>query len=99
MLNGGVLIIITAALVTLTPLGDSIEQHRTFVVNPTTEHIDIGRASKNENKGLIAAHDNAWFDSPIMSRQHARFTVSTARQVCGILQPTIKKSAPSKKRT
>lgn len=71
------------ALIKLTPLDASNELPRVFALNPVTEHIDVGRASKNESKGLVAAKENAWFDSPIMSRQHARFTVSTAHKgVC-----------------
>ncbi|KAK8024362.1 fha domain protein [Apiospora rasikravindrae] len=31
----------------------------------------IGRASKVATKGFVATPDNAWFDSPVMSRTHA----------------------------
>ncbi|MCJ1358156.1 MAG: hypothetical protein MMC33_008154 [Icmadophila ericetorum] len=33
--------------------------------------MEVGRASKTAIKGLVAARDNAWFESPIMSRVHA----------------------------
>lgn len=48
---------------------------RVLTINPNTKHINVGRTSKNLNKGLVAAKDNAWFDSPIMSRQHAKLSV------------------------
>lgn len=69
------------ALIKLTPLDAPNELPRIFALNPVTDHIDVGRASKNESKGLVAAKENAWFDSPIMSRQHARFNISTAHKV------------------
>ena len=75
------------AVITLTPLGaPEDETPRTFAITPVKNYVDVGRASKNESKGLIAAKDNAWFDSPIMSRQHARFTVSVGHKVRGDLQ-------------
>ncbi|KAH6641665.1 hypothetical protein F5144DRAFT_142314 [Chaetomium tenue] len=36
--------------------------------------ITIGRASKLSTKGFIASAENAWFDSPVMSRLHARLS-------------------------
>jgi len=33
--------------------------------------IQIGRASKSPNKNLLEGVNNAWFDSPVMSRCHA----------------------------
>ncbi len=49
------------------------ERRLTFTLqNPT---IPIGRASKVSSKGFVAASDNAWFDSPVMSRGHAEFSV------------------------
>lgn len=75
------------ALITLTPLGASHhERPRVFSITSSRTGVDVGRASKNESKGLIAAKDNAWFDSPIMSRQHARFTVSAGHKVRRKLQ-------------
>lgn len=35
---------------------------------------------RNADKGLVAGTDNAWFDSPIMSRKHAAFGIDTASQ-------------------
>jgi hypothetical protein len=33
--------------------------------------IPIGRSSSVETKNLLAAPDNAWFNCPVMSRNHA----------------------------
>ncbi|MCJ1437652.1 hypothetical protein MMC27_007039 [Xylographa pallens] len=62
-------------LITLKPLDYSLE--RTFQLNPAKSFIEIGRASKTASKGLAAAKDNAWFESPIMSRSHAELTLVT----------------------
>lgn len=59
-----------------------------FALNPTTDHLNVGRASKNESKALVAARNNAWFDSPIISRHHAQFRASFPYKVR-------KKSAPN----
>lgn len=56
-------------LVDLEPLDGSLQ--RSFCLNSTTPLMEVGRASKTESKGLVAKKDNAWFDSPIMSRVHA----------------------------
>ncbi|KAF4947645.1 hypothetical protein FGADI_10269 [Fusarium gaditjirri] len=44
--------------------------------NPT---IEIGRTSKR-NGAFEAAKSNAWFDSPVMSRKHALFTLDADKQ-------------------
>jgi pSer/pThr/pTyr-binding forkhead associated (FHA) protein len=44
---------------------------RVINLNPNKSSIKIGRASKSVLKGLLGAADNAWFDSPVMSRNHA----------------------------
>jgi hypothetical protein len=44
---------------------------RTITLTPTNNTLSIGRASKVATKGFTAAADNAWFDSPVMSRSHA----------------------------
>lgn len=83
------LIIVSAAHITLIPLDDSKEFTRVFAINPTTDHIKVGRASKNESKGFVAARNNAWFDSPIISRHHAQFKTSPASQVCVVPKPSL----------
>ncbi|KAF5975564.1 sarcolemmal membrane-associated [Fusarium coicis] len=44
--------------------------------NPT---IEIGRTSRR-NGAFEAAKSNAWFDSPVMSRKHALFTLDADKQ-------------------
>jgi pSer/pThr/pTyr-binding forkhead associated (FHA) protein len=44
--------------------------------------IPIGRASKSVSKGLLGAADNAWFDSPVMSRNHAEIAFDAEERVC-----------------
>lgn len=67
--------------VTLKPLNCPDEPQRTLKINPTTKYIYVGRASKNATKGLVADENNAWFNSPIMSRQHAKFSISSTHKV------------------
>jgi len=45
------------------------------------DYVDIGRSSKRETKNLIPAQHNAWFDSRVMSRDHARIGVNMAEKV------------------
>ncbi|KAB8300945.1 hypothetical protein EYC80_002870 [Monilinia laxa] len=49
---------------------------RTLNLTPTQRVVKIGRASKSPDKGLQGATDNAWFDSPVMSRNHAEIIYS-----------------------
>lgn len=44
--------------------------------------VPIGRSSKSEMKNLVPAHDNGWFDSRVMSRNHAALSVSFDKKVC-----------------
>lgn len=65
----------TQVKVTLASLnGDLLPSERIFYLNPDRCMIPIGRASKSASKGLLGAGDNAWFDSPVMSRHHAQMT-------------------------
>lgn len=43
----------------------------------TGDRLRIGRASKVESKGFVAAENNGWFDTPVMSRQHAEITIDS----------------------
>lgn len=74
--------------ITLIPLGASHELPRKLIINETVKQVEVGRASKNAEKCLIAAQDNAWFDCPIMSRQHAKFSAGS-NKVCDQLQPLV----------
>jgi len=64
-----------SVFISLAPLGDGL--NRSFTLSPAKTSIEIGRASKTTSKGLAAAKDNAWFDSPIMSRSHAELNLAT----------------------
>ncbi|KAI1179192.1 hypothetical protein F4777DRAFT_575223 [Nemania sp. FL0916] len=44
---------------------------RRLVLTRSSPVVLIGRSSKVPSKGFIPADDNAWFDNPVMSRQHA----------------------------
>ncbi|KAI1439310.1 hypothetical protein GGR50DRAFT_17602 [Xylaria sp. CBS 124048] len=50
---------------------DSSIPERRLVLSPNIPVVRIGRSSKVPTKGFIPAPDNAWFDNPVMSRQHA----------------------------
>lgn len=46
--------------------------------------MDIGRTSKR-NTSFEAAKNNAWFDSPVMSRDHAHLKLDAEKQVSFLL--------------
>ncbi|KAI0595459.1 hypothetical protein F4775DRAFT_569123 [Biscogniauxia sp. FL1348] len=52
------------------------EPERRLVLTRKAPSIRIGRASKVPTKGFVAARENAWFDSPVMSRQHAELVAN-----------------------
>ncbi|KAL3420672.1 Factor arrest protein 10 [Phlyctema vagabunda] len=45
---------------------------RALTLDSDKPTMPVGRASKSLNKGLTAGEQNAWFDSPVMSRNHAK---------------------------
>ena len=49
---------------------------RHITLNESKPSIEIGRSSNNPLKGLEASTENAMIDSPIMSRSHARFSMT-----------------------
>ncbi|KAI0018760.1 hypothetical protein F4780DRAFT_503237 [Xylariomycetidae sp. FL0641] len=57
--------------ITLSSRNQTRVPQRRLVLTRETPSIRIGRASKVSTKGYVAASDNAWFESPVMSRQHA----------------------------
>ncbi|KAF4449282.1 Sarcolemmal membrane-associated protein [Fusarium austroafricanum] len=69
-------------LITLTiadpPPSFSFPNRRIFLSKKNSS-IDVGRTSKR-NIDFEAAKCNAWFDSPVMSRKHARFTLDADKQ-------------------
>jgi hypothetical protein len=54
---------------------------RTITLTELNHTIPIGRASKVATKGFVAAADNAWFDSPVMSRNHAEIVADLDKKV------------------
>ncbi|RYP19323.1 hypothetical protein DL765_003405 [Monosporascus sp. GIB2] len=71
-LNGGQVVVILAASA---PGPQFVEPERRLTFTRQNPTIAIGRASKVSSKGFVAAADNAWFDSPVMSREHAELSV------------------------
>jgi hypothetical protein len=50
---------------------------RKFFLTPNAP-VPIGRSSKNTTKRLMSGPDNAFIDSPVISREHALISASTA---------------------
>ncbi|KAK4193107.1 hypothetical protein QBC35DRAFT_469430 [Podospora australis] len=55
-------------------------RERSITLDSDKTSIPIGRVSKIESKGFVAAEDNGWFDSPVMSRQHAEIVADLGKQ-------------------
>ncbi|KAI0972237.1 hypothetical protein F4678DRAFT_460462 [Xylaria arbuscula] len=58
-------------IIFLSPRGPSEFPQRRLVLTRRSPVVAIGRSSKVKSKGFIPAVDNAWFDNPVVSRQHA----------------------------
>ncbi|EED12213.1 FHA domain protein [Talaromyces stipitatus ATCC 10500] len=68
-------------IVTLTPVySPDTLPFRSLAFSSNNETIPIGRASKSETKNLVPGHDNGWFDSRVMSRDHAVISVSMEKK-------------------
>ncbi|KAK3327423.1 hypothetical protein B0T19DRAFT_441412 [Cercophora scortea] len=50
---------------------DILFPERRITLDRKNNSVAIGRASKVQSKGFVEAAGNAWFPSPVMSRQHA----------------------------
>ena len=61
--------------VCLTPVPTGFRRQITLDKKQTS--VTLGRASKNEERGMVPRFDNGWIDSPIVSREHARFEVES----------------------
>ncbi|KAJ5624001.1 hypothetical protein N7510_000310 [Penicillium lagena] len=71
----------TAAVVTLLPvLPDGIPL-RTLTLSRDNPAVLIGRSSKREEKNRIPDKQNAWFDSRVMSRDHAKLSIGLDKKV------------------
>ncbi|KAL9128829.1 MAG: hypothetical protein Q9217_002582 [Psora testacea] len=67
----------------LLPMGTTQAERDARFLNLTRQQatVNVGRSSKNPLKGLQPASDNAIFDCPIMSRQHAQFSAMPETKV------------------
>ncbi|KAL3497295.1 hypothetical protein BJX62DRAFT_231910 [Aspergillus germanicus] len=76
------------ATVVLFSLGpDDAFPHRVLTFETESDRIEIGRASKRENKNLLPSHQNALFDSRVMSRTHAILHASFEEKLLYIRDP------------
>jgi pSer/pThr/pTyr-binding forkhead associated (FHA) protein len=77
------------AVITLTAITSGIVPPiRVLKLSPECQTVLVGRASKSVSKGLISAGDNAWFDNPVMSRDHAELILKQEDMVC-VLMPVL----------
>ncbi|RDW60826.1 hypothetical protein BP6252_12209 [Coleophoma cylindrospora] len=64
--------------------GNIQPRERFLILTPNSPTIKVGRASKSVSKGLMGATENAWFDSPVMSRNHAEISLDLEKNVVTI---------------
>ncbi|KAL8761193.1 MAG: hypothetical protein Q9184_002656 [Pyrenodesmia sp. 2 TL-2023] len=69
------------AVVTLTPRNEKGDFKRIITLESPNKPVVIGRASKTASKGLVGLPENAWFNSPIMSREHGKIFMTPTRAV------------------
>ncbi|KAJ5306074.1 hypothetical protein PENANT_c024G08491 [Penicillium antarcticum] len=62
--------------VTFVPLWDDTHPSRALTLFDDDVPLPIGRASKREARKRSPAEDNGWFDSRVMSRDHALVSIS-----------------------
>ncbi|CAK7273221.1 hypothetical protein SEPCBS57363_005545 [Sporothrix epigloea] len=62
-------IVVSLMPITLPTSHDNLVRH--IRLTSDRPKINVGRASKTVSKGLVAAAENAYFDSPVVSRVHA----------------------------
>ncbi|KAK3392080.1 hypothetical protein B0T20DRAFT_483204 [Sordaria brevicollis] len=53
------------------PYADQPFSRRYIVLDSKSPILKIGRSSKLASKGFVPSSQNGWYDSPVMSRQHA----------------------------
>ncbi|KAL1867966.1 TOM (translocase of outer membrane) complex component [Paecilomyces lecythidis] len=69
------------AVVTLHPVySPDTLPFRSLTFASDEDSISIGRSSKCLSKNLVPAHNNAWFESRVMSRDHARLGVRLEKE-------------------
>lgn len=67
--------------IVLTPDIDDDSPSRNFTLDANSNVMPIGRASKRDQKGRTPAGDNGWFDSRVMSRDHAEIIFQDTSKV------------------
>ncbi|KAF3286847.1 hypothetical protein TWF970_008681 [Orbilia oligospora] len=79
------------AEVVLTPTGDVPDSvgTRTIPITRKEPLVIVGRSSRNKTKNLQPGHDNAYFDSPVMSRLHSWIKCDEGGKVCCALEPRL----------
>ncbi|KOS41050.1 hypothetical protein ACN38_g8074 [Penicillium nordicum] len=65
------------ATVTLIPIFEDTHPLRTLTITDNDKTVAIGRASKRETRKRSPAPENAWFESRVMSRDHAFLNIPT----------------------
>lgn len=78
-----------AVTVVLKPINLGHNFPRTFTLSADNPEFRIGRASKRDVKNRTAATDNGWFDSGVMSREHATFSICPEKKVAAPSQDTL----------
>lgn len=69
------------------PLGPESSITRTFTLSNSNPIFEIGRSSKREVKNRTPAKDNGWFDSRVMSRDHAELGFNMDNEVSSYYPP------------
>lgn len=72
-----------AVVITLIPIHSqpNLPSTRSFVLSKASPIISLGRSSKREGRNREPACDNGWFDSRVMSRDHAELSISQKNKV------------------
>lgn len=72
----------TRVAVTLVPAdsGETCPASRSFTLSEANPSITLGRSSKRESQNRDPANDNGWFDSRVMSREHAELSICQDRK-------------------
>ncbi|KAJ9225110.1 hypothetical protein DTO021C3_882 [Paecilomyces variotii] len=70
------------AVITLHPIySPDTLPFRSLTFASDKDNVSIGRSSKCLSKNLVPAHNNAWFESRVMSRDHARIGVRLDKEI------------------
>jgi hypothetical protein len=78
----------------ISPLGPESSITRSFTLSSRNPVFEIGRSSKREVKNRTPAKDNGWFDSRVMSRDHAELGFNMDKEVSSLCLPPYSFSPP-----